>query len=218
MDLNQLKQDIKKARESSEKRNFKQTFDLIFALKGLDMKKPDHQIDVFVSLHHDRGKPVKVCALVGPELKENAKENADFVIDVDEFPIYAKDKKKSKKLAGEYDFFIAQANIMPQVAGAFGRVLGTRGKMPNPKVGCIVPPKANLKPLIEKLRKTVRVSAKTALMAQLFVGTEDMQDEVVADNILTIYNALIHALPGEKNNLKKIYLKMSMGKPVEVKP
>ena len=39
MDKNTVKEAIKQAQESSKKRNFKQTFDLIMNLKGLDMKK-----------------------------------------------------------------------------------------------------------------------------------------------------------------------------------
>lgn len=204
---------VKKARESSKKRKFKQTFDLIFSLKDLDMKKPDNQVDVFASVPNSRGKPIKVCALVGPELKDSASV-CDKVISVDDFD--SLDKKAVKKLAEEHAFFIAQANIMPKVAQTFGRVLGTRGKMPNPKAGCVLPPKANVKPLYDKLQKTVRLSAKTALMIQTYVGTEDLSDDQVADNVLSLYNSLIHVLAKEDNNVKSVKIKLSMGNPVEV--
>ena len=36
---------LKKAKEGSQKRNFKQSFDLIINLKGIDNKKAEHQID-----------------------------------------------------------------------------------------------------------------------------------------------------------------------------
>ncbi len=218
MDIKQLIEEIKKVREASKKRKFSQSFDVIFALKGLNLKKPSDQVDLFINLPFNRGKKTKVCALVGPELKANATENADFVVDSDSFADYAKDKKKVKKLADEYDFFVAQANIMPKIAQSFGRILGPRNKMPNPKAGCVVPPKANLKPLIERLQKTVRMVVRTQQMAQMRVGTEDMPDEEIAENILTLYNALIHDLPNEKNNLNLVYIKTSMGKPIEVKP
>lgn len=217
MDKNSIKEALKKLKESSKKRNFKQTFDLIINLKGLDMKKPDQHVDIYVPLHYSKGKPIKVCAFAGPELKDEAVKVCDTTVFVDDFPKYQKDKKLLKKLAQEHDFFIAQATIMPKVAQVFGKVLGTRGKMPNPKAGCVVPPKAALQPLYERLQKTVNAKAKTQPVIKCVVGIEDQNEEEVIDNIMTIYNAVIHKLPGELNNVKSILLKLTMSKPVEVK-
>ena len=217
MDNKSVLESLNKAKENSKKRNFSQTYDLIITLKNLDLKKPTEQVDMYVTLHFDRGRKTKVCALIGPELEANAKLNCDSSVLSSDFVRYAKDKKLAKKLCEENDFFIAQANIMPQVATTFGRVLGPKGKMPNPKAGCVVPPNANLKPLVERLQKLIRLTAKTSLMIQIAVGKEGMADEQVVDNVLTIYTALIRALPGETNNIRKVFLKTTMGKPVEVK-
>ena len=215
MDKEQVQAAIAKAKDISEKRNFTQTFDLIINLKDLDFKKQEHQVDIFVTLPHSRGKKVKVCALVAAELSEQAKEVCDSVIMSDNFEKH-NDKKTLRKIASSFDFFIAQANIMPKIATVFGRVFGPRGKMPNPKSGCIVPPNANLKPLYEKLQRTVRASAKTAPLIQCPIGTEDMNSNDIADNALTIYNSVLQALPNEKHNIKDIYIKLTMGKPVKV--
>ena len=215
MDKEQIQAAISKAKDTSEKRNFRQSFDLIINLKGLDLKKQEHQIDTFVTLPHARGKKVKVCALVGAELESQAKGIFDSVILSDNFEKY-KDKKEVRKVANSYDFFIAQANMMPKVANTFGRVLGPRGKMPNPKSGAVVPPNANLKPLYEKLQRTIRANAKSAPLVQCPIGTEDMSMEDIAENALTVYNSLIQALPNEKHNIRDIYVKLTMGKPVKV--
>ena len=105
---------------------------------------------------------------------------------------------------------------MPKVATTFGRVLGPRGKMPNPKSGAVVPPNANLKPLYEKFQRTVKASAKTAPLIQCSIGTEDMNGDDIAENALTVYNSLIQVLPNEKHNIRDIYVKLTMGKPVKV--
>ncbi len=215
MDKEQIKAAIAKAKDISSKRNFTQTFDLIINLKGLDPKKQEHQIDAFITLPHLRGKKVKVCALVGAELEAQAKGIADSVILSDNFERY-KDKKEIKKIANSFDFFIAQANIMPKVATAFGRIFGPRGKMPNPKSGSVVPPNANLKSLYEKLQHTIRATTKNAPLIQCPIGTEEMSDEVIAENALTIYSSLLQVLPNEKHNIKDIYVKLTMGKPVKV--
>ncbi len=214
MDNAKLKEALTKARES--KRNFKQTFDLIINLKNLDMKKTEAQIEFFMQLHFSKGKKTKICALVGPELAKNAKGICDSVILQSEFEKYQKDKKLAKKLAKEYDFFIAQANIMPQIATSFGKVLGPKGKMPNPKAGCIVPPTASLEPLYKKLQKTIKISAKTSPVVHCIAGNEEMKDEEIIDNIKTIYDQLIHHLPNEKHNISSAYIKLTMGKPIRI--
>ncbi len=213
MDKKIIIEAVKKARESSPKRNFKQSFDFIVNLKGLDLKKPEEQIEFFMTLPQKRDKKFKVCALIGAELADEAKAVCDFSISQEDFPKYSENKKLMKKLSEDYDFFIAQANIMPKIAAAFGRVLGPRGKMPNPKAGCIVPPKSNLKPLYEKLQNTVRINAKTQLMVQTFVGKEEMSDDAIADNIYTIYDQVVHHLPQDKNNIASMFIKLTMGQP-----
>jgi len=216
MDKNNLVKTLKFLKEKAKSRNFKQSIDVIFNFKDLDLKKADNQVDFFVNLHYGRGKKVKVCAFIGPELAAEAKNVCDEAVLVDDFVKYQKDKKLVKKLANECDVFIAQANIMGQVAGAFGRVLGPKGKMPNPKAGCVVPPKATLKPLKERLQKIVKVTAKTSPSFKCGVGTEEMPEEEVADNVLTLYNNLIHHLPKETANIRSILLKLTMGKPIKI--
>ena len=152
------------------KRKFKQKYDFVINLRQLDLKKPEQQVEVWVKLPFDKGRPIKIAALVGPELAEQAKANCDFVIPHDQFSKYAANKREVKKIAGTYDYFIAQANIMPDVAKTFGRIFGPRGKMPNPKAGCVVPPNANLKALTENLRKTIKVSAKVQPSVKVMVG------------------------------------------------
>tara|TARA_Y100000310_G_scaffold339340_1_gene431734 strand:+ start:2864 stop:3580 length:717 start_codon:yes stop_codon:yes gene_type:complete len=216
MDIKNIIKSLQDIKKNSPQRKFKQTIDVIFTLKDIDLKKQDQQVDFYANMHYTKGKKVKVAALVGPELMSSAKEVCDVAVMSDDFDAYAKDKKKTKQLAGGHDFFIAQANIMAKVAQSFGKVLGPKGKMPNPKAGCVVPPNANLKALMEKLQKTVKMIAKTSPMIQVAVGTEDMKDEQVADNIKTIYDQLIHHLPGEKNNIQKILVKLTMGKPFKI--
>ena len=205
---------IKKARESSEKRKFTQMFDLIFNLKDMDLKREADKINTFLTLPHTLGKRVRIGALVGEELSTKAKSVCDAVVVQDQFKKL--DKKAIKKLAEQMDFFIGQADIMPQIAGAFGKILGPRGKIPNPKAGCIIPPTADPKAIVERLQKVVKAETKNELTIKLRVGSEKMSDDELADNILACYNGILAALPQEKNNLKSMILKLTMGKPVHI--
>ena len=217
MDKSEVKNSLNELKKASKKRKFNQRVELIVNLKGLNLKKPEEHVDLFVPLHYSTGKQIKICAFIGMELKEEAEKVMDTAIMATDFEKYQKDKKLVKALAGDHAYFIAQANIMPKVAATFGKVLGTRGKMPNPKAGCVVPPKTSLKPLYDRLQKTVRLVAKAQPTIKVAVGLEDQKEDELIDNIMTAYNALIHKLPGEQNNIKNVLIKTTMGKPVMVK-
>ena len=214
MQKQEIKRILEKVRKEAPKKKFTQSIDYIVSFKDLDLKKTENQVEFFVVLNHGTGKESRICSLVGPELIENAKVSSDTAILVDDFDKVAKDKKLIKGLADKHAFFIAQAAIMPKVASAFGRVLGPKGKMPNPKAGCVVPQNINLRPVVEKLKKTVKVSIKKGPFFMARVGAESSNDEEIVDNVFTLYNAILHHLPKEKHNIKSQYLKTTMGKPV----
>lgn len=216
MDEKTIANTIAQLRTDAKPRKFKQTVEFIMNLKDINLKNPDEQVEFFTLLPNAFGSK-KVCAIVGGELVDEAKKVCDFVITQSELADYQKDKKKAKKLAEEYDFFVAQADLMGRVAGAFGRVLGPRGKMPNPKAGCVVPPKGALGPLYERLQKTIKVSAKKFPVIQLAAGNEEMSDEDIAKNVVYLYDQIEHHLPKERHNIRGSLIKLTMGKPVPVK-
>ncbi|HIQ51370.1 MAG TPA: 50S ribosomal protein L1 [Nautiliaceae bacterium] len=207
---------IKKLREINKKRNFVQTAELQVALKDIDLTKVENRIEDLVVLPYGLGKKRKICAFVGPETYEEAKQIFDKVILVDEFSKY--DKKSAKKLVREYDFFVAQANIMPQVAKYFGRYLGPLNKMPNPKLGLLFPPKgAKLKDLYDKLQKSVAIVVKKAPLAYAPFGVESMKDEELAENLEILYKYLSDKLPNKEGNIKRAVIKFTMSKSVKIK-
>lgn len=215
MDKLKLQEAINKLRDEKYKKNFTQSFDLIMNLRDLDVKKPENQIDFFASYAKSLNKQKKIGVLAGPELAENAKGVADVVIPVQDFDKY-KDKKLAKQLAEDYDFFIAQADVMPKVATTFGRVFGPRGKMPNPKLGSVMSGKSSVEPMVEKLRNTVKVSSKKTLNIQVKVADEKQSDEDVEANFKAMYEAILQQLPRDKSNVNRVMLKLTMSEPVEI--
>ncbi|RJQ15798.1 50S ribosomal protein L1 [Candidatus Woesearchaeota archaeon] len=216
MEKDTILKSLDELRKESKQRKFAQSADLIVNLQDLDFKKPTDQLDFFITLNHGLGKKMTVCSITGPEMTDESKRVCDFIVEQLEFDAYAADKKKVKRLARKYDFFIAQANIMPKVAQVFGRYLGPKNKMPNPKAGAVFPPKTNLQPLYDKLQKTIRIVAKKSFVLQVMIGKENQPDAELADNIYTVYDQLIHHLPKEKNNIKSMYIKFTMSKPVKL--
>ncbi len=211
MDKEQIQKALTELKQQPQKK-FTQSYDLIINLKNLVIKS--HPVDFFVTLRHPKGKTINVAAFVAQELSEQASKFCDFVIKESDFAAY--DKKKAKQLAEDYDFFIAQANMMGKLAGTFGKALGVKGKMPNPKLGCVVPPNANLEALVKKLRLTVRLQAKKGTNLQCMVGKQDQPDDQIIENILAVYEAALKQLPEEAQNIKNTTLKLTMGKPVKI--
>jgi large subunit ribosomal protein L1 len=118
-----------------------------------------------------------------------------------------------RKIANGYDFFIAEAPLMPLVGKTLGSVLGPRGKMPVP-----VPPSADIAGLIAKHRKTVVVRMRSQPIIQSRIGMENMKDEDIADNIQSVLRVLEGKLKKGMKNIKFAYIKTAMGPPVKVKP
>ena len=210
MDKSIIAATLKKVRDNSPKKNFKQSLDLIMNLKGLDLKKPEHQVNIFVTLQYSTGKDVSVCALVDLDLASKAGEACNETITIDQFERF-KSKAEAKKLANKHDFFIAQASIMPKVAMVFGRYLGPKGKMPNPKIGSVLTPASNIKQLCDNLKKTILLVTKNEPTIKCRIGNEDTKDEDAIDNIMTIYSNVMQKLPNDKQNIKSVMLKLTMG-------
>jgi large subunit ribosomal protein L1 len=205
---------VKEAKGKSEKRKFNQSVELILKLQDIDMKSTEGKIQEVVELPYALEKPNKICVIASGELALKARKgNADHVIERTELEGLAGKKQELRKIANEYDFFIAEAPLMPLVGKTLGSVLGPRGKMPMP-----VPPSADIASLIAKHRKTIVLRLRNQPILQNRVGMENMKDEEIADNIQAVLRVLEGKLKKGIKNIKFAYIKTAMGTPVKVKP
>ncbi|UCG70511.1 MAG: 50S ribosomal protein L1 [Thermoplasmata archaeon] len=202
---------VKEALEASKDRNFKESVDLAVNLKDIDLSIPKNRVDDEVLLPKGRGKAQKIAIFGSGELAVKAKGAADLVILPEELDDLADDKKRAKKLANEHVFFIAEAPLMPVIGKKLGVVLGPRGKMPKP-----IPPSADPVPLINNLRKTVRLRSKDRRTFHTSVGTKEMAIEDLAENIDVIMKRLIAKLERGRMNIASVYVKTTMGKSVRL--
>jgi large subunit ribosomal protein L1 len=205
---------VKEAKEKSEKRNFNQSVELVLNLKDIDMKSSEGKLQEIVELPYSLAKQNKICVIASGELALKAKRaNADLVIERAELDGYGGKKRDLRKIANEYDFFIAETPLMPLVGKILGPVLGPRGKMPMP-----VPPTADIASLIQKHRKTVVVRIRNQPILQCRVGSENMKEEEIAENIQAVLRVVEGKLKRGMKNIKLAYIKTSMGKPVSIRP
>ena len=204
---------IKEVKEKSKKRNFTQSVELILNLKDIDMKSSEGRIQEQIELPHPSPeKPNKICVIATGELALKAKRaKADLVIGKDELAGLAGRKKDLRKIANEYNFFMAEAPLMPRVGKILGPALGPRGKMPVP-----VPPTADISGLIKRYRKMVFVRMRNQPVIRCRVGTENMKEGEIAENVQTVLKSIEGKLKRGMKNIKTVYLKTSMGKPVKI--
>ncbi len=203
---------MKQMREASQKRKFAQSVDLSIILEGIDMKKQEGRFAEDVVLPQDVGETRKVLVFADGELARRARDaGADLVMNRQEVEKLQGQKKQMKKIASGYDFSLAQADYMVMIGKILGPVLGPRGNMPKP-----IPPTADPRAIIERLKRTIRVATKDQAALHAKIGVESMSDEQLAANANAVIGAIERKLSEKGGRAGAIIIKTTMGKPVKV--
>lgn len=201
---------IKEAKAADKERKFKQSVEMYVILKDIDVKK-GFAMNETIQLPKKLSTPTTVCIMAGGDMGLKAKNaNADRVISGDEINSLAADKRKARKFINNYDFFLADTQLMTTVGKVLGQLLGPRGKMPVP-----VPFNAPIDSFLDRFRSSIRVKVKNSLSLSCKIGDESMPDEDLAANAHAVLNAIEKKLPSGERNIRKIIIKTSMGKPIK---
>jgi large subunit ribosomal protein L1 len=116
---------LKKAKSAK----FDETVDVAIRL-GVDPRRADQMLRGAVSLPNGTGKSVRVLVLASDAKQKEATDAGADYVGLDEY---------LQKIQGGWldcDVIIATPDVMSSV-GKFGKVLGPRGMMPNPKSGTV---------------------------------------------------------------------------------
>ena len=207
----QLAELVKKGKDQSKESKFTQSVEVLIALKEVDPKKTDLNINEIVYLPHPTSKQAKICFIGSGDLAVRAKNaKASLVMDPSQLENYAGSKREAKKLARSYDFFLADTALMPRIGRVLGQALGPKGKIPTP-----VPPNAQVEAMIQRMRTAVRVRSRGSFGVAAKVGDATLSEAFLADNILAAVQAVSKKLPNGDRNIKTIMVKTSMGKPAK---
>jgi large subunit ribosomal protein L1 len=201
---------IKDAKTTDKERKFRQSVEMYVILKDIDVKK-GFAMNETIQLPKKLSTPTTVCIMAGGDMGLKAKSaNADRVISGDEINALAANKREARKFINNYDFFLADTQLMTTVGKVLGQLLGPRGKMPVP-----VPFNAPIESFLDRFRSSIRVKVKNSLSLSCKIGDESMDDAGLASNAHAILSAIEKKLPSGERNIRKIIIKTSMGKPIK---
>jgi large subunit ribosomal protein L1 len=202
---------VSRALEDGPKRNFRETVDLAINLRDLDLNDPSKRIDESVVLPSGTGQETQIVVFAEGETSLRAEDVADEVFGGDGLAELGGDDDDAKDLADETDFFIAQEDMMQDVARHLGTILGPRGKMPIP-LGL----DEDVVETVNRMKNTVQLRSRDRRTFHTRVGAEDMGADEIADNIDVIVRRLEANLEKGPLNIDSIYVKTTMGPSVEV--
>jgi len=198
--------------EKNKKRNFNQSVEAIFRLTGFDMSKSGIKVNETVELPEPGARDVKILVLSSGPLGTEARRMNLPVLSREEVERLTGNKKEIRKLVNQYDYFIAEAPLMPIVGRVMGQILGPRDKMPT-----AVPPTGSIAPLVERLRRSIRLRIKAQPVTSCKIGDENMKDDELARNLQKILTSVESKLPNGEKNIDYVAVKTAMGRPVKLK-
>jgi len=194
--------------DPEKKRNFQETVELQIGLKNYDPSR-DKRFAGSIRLPNTP-KPRMTCCILGDEVHcDQAKALGVDFRTIEDLKKLNKDKKLVKKLAKQFDFFLASESVIKQIPRLLGPGLNKAGKFPAP-----ISHADNMKDKIEEMRSTLKFQLKKVLCLGAAIGHVAMNEDELAANLMISINFLVSLLKKNWQNVKSLYVKSTMGKPV----
>jgi large subunit ribosomal protein L1 len=187
---------------------FDETVEVHFRL-GIDTRQADQQVRGSVSLPHGTGKTVRVAVFAeGDKAREAEAAGADVV---------GSDDLVEKIQGGflDFDATVATPDQMAKV-GRLGKILGTRGLMPNPKLGTVT---MDVDRVVKELKAgRVEYRADKYGICHVGIGKVSFDEKSLVENYGTILDEILRAKPASSKGryIKSVTLASTMGPGVKV--
>jgi len=187
---------------------FDETVEVHFRL-GIDTRQADQQVRGSVSLPNGTGKTVRVAVFAeGDKAREAEAAGADVV---------GSDDLVAQIQGGflDFDATVATPDQMSKV-GKLGKILGTRGLMPNPKLGTVT---QDVGRVVKELKAgKVEYRADKFGIAHVGIGKVSFTPQALVENYAAVLDEIIRAKPASAKGkyLKSITIATTMGPGIPV--
>jgi len=195
---------------TDKKRKFTETVELQISLKNYDPQK-DKRFAGTVKLKHIPRPKMRVCVLGDQQHMDEAAANDIPAKDAESLKKLNKDKKMVKKLAKQYDAFLASDSLIKTIPRILGPGLNKAGKFPT-----MVTHSEPLASKVDEIKATIKFQMKKVLCLSVAVGHVQMSQDELYQNISLAVNFLVSLLKKNWQNVRALYIKSSMGPPQRI--
>jgi large subunit ribosomal protein L1 len=187
---------------------FDESVEVIFKI-GVDPRQSNQMVRGSVAMPNGLGKTKRILVFAQPERFKEAQAAGADIVGCEELI------EEVKNGRDDFDICMATPDMMPKI-GVLGKILGTKGKMPNPKLGTVT---ADLTHGIEQAKKgMVEFRVEKGALIHAGIGKLSFSAENLLGNIKALYEAVVAARPSESKGvyMQKMYLSTSQGPSVPV--
>uniref|UniRef100_A0A6G1SQF6 Large ribosomal subunit protein uL1 n=1 Tax=Aceria tosichella TaxID=561515 RepID=A0A6G1SQF6_9ACAR len=192
---------------AEKKRNFVESVEIQIGLKNYDPQK-DKRFSGTVKLKHIPRPKMKVCILGDQQHCDEAKANNVPFMDVEALKKLNKQKKLVKKLAKQYDAFLASEALIKQIPRLLGPGLNKAGKFPG-----LLSHQESMMAKIDEVKATIKFQMKKVLCLSVAVGHVQMTPDELVQNVHLSVNFLVSLLKKHWQNVRSLHVKSTMGPP-----
>jgi len=196
--------------KSADGVKFDETVEAHFRL-GLNVRHADQQLRGTLMLPHGTGRDVRIAVFAeGDKAREAEEAGADVVGTAD----------LATQIEGGFDDFdvaIATPDQM-SVVGRLGRILGPRGKMPNPKTGTVTFEVG--KAVREAKAGKLEYRTDRGANVHVAIGKKSFDERRLAENYAAVLDEIVRAKPAAAKGryIRGITLASTMGPGIHVDP
>ncbi len=161
------------------------------------------------NLPHGSGKTKRIIVFADDKLSDDAKKAGAIEAGSKELA------EKIKKGWMDFDVVIAHPSMMPEV-GKLGKILGTKGLMPNPKAGTVTP--EVVKAVEEFSKGKAEFKADGNAIVHVPIGKISFEASSLEENFMSAIDAVIKAKPPKVKGryLVSSFLTPTMGPSVKI--
>src|SRR3989442_7230534 len=189
---------------------FDETVEAHFNL-GLNVRHADQQLRGTLMLPHGTGRESRVAVFAEGEKAREAQEAGADVVGTADLA------KQIEEGFDDFDVAIATPDQMGTV-GKLGRILGPRGKMPNPKTGTVTMDVA--KAVSEAKAGKLEYRTDRGANVHLPIGKKSFDERALVENYAALVEEIVRAKPSAAHGryIRTITLTTTMGPGVHVDP